>query len=259
MFDRLFRDESQAGVDLELQRLRRKKSILDAILTPARKLQGNLGRADQQKLDEYLTSVREVEKQLQRAKQWARKPKPKPDGTAPASDPEPERSRGEFMRAMFDMMALAFQTDSTRVASLMTAREAANAVYSEVGSSDGHHSLSHWTTESQKEKFIRFNTLDISQLAYLLGRLKSIKEGDRSLLDSSMVACGSAIRRSGHSPVGVPLVVAGHGGGRLRQGQHVRCADGTPMANLLLTMLQQTGVDRDSFGVSTGSIDEMKA
>lgn len=259
VFDRLFRDESEAGVGEELRRLRRKKSILDAVMAPAKKLKGNLGLADRKKLDEYLTSVREVEKQIQRAEEWATKPKPKTNGKAPAADPEPSRSRGEFMRAIFDMMVLAFQTDSTRVASLMTAREAANAVYTEVGSSDGHHSLSHWTTETQKQKFIDFNRLDIFQLAYLLDRLKSVKEGARSLLDSSMVVCGSAMHRSGHSPVGVPLLLAGHGGGKLKQGQHVRFADGTPLANLMLTMLQQVGIEEKSFGVSTGSLNELKA
>ncbi len=258
VFDRLFRDESQAGIDNELKRLRRKKSILDAVVEPARQLRGNLGRPDQQKLDEYLSSLREVEKQIQRAEKWAQKPKAKPNGTAPTVDPEPERSRKEFMRAMFDMMVLAIQTDSTRVASFMTAREAANTVYTDIGASDGHHSLSHWTTENQKEKFIQFNTLDISQLGYLLGKLKSIKEGDRSLLDSSMVVCGSAIRRSGHSPVGIPLVLAGHGGGQLKQGQHLRFADGTPMANLLLTILRSVGVDNQSFGVSTGTLSELE-
>ena len=160
---------------------------------------------------------------------------------------------------MFDMTVLAFQTDSTRVTSFMTAREAANSVYSEIGSSDGHHSLSHWTTEQQKEKFITFNTLDISHLAYFIGKLKSIQEGEQSLLDRSMIVCGSAIRRSGHSPVGVPLVLAGHGGGTLKQGQHLRYPEGTPMANLLLTLLQQAGTTEDSFGISTGALSELKA
>ena len=259
VFDRMFRDESETGLSLTLRRLRRKKSILDAVLDPAKRLQSNLGRVDQKKLDEYLTSVREVENQIQRAEQWAKKPKPKTNGQAPASDPEPGRSRKEFMRAMFDMIVLAFQTDSTRVASLMTAREAANSVYTDIGASDGHHSLSHWTTEKQKEKFINFNTLDIEQVGYLLGKLKSIKEGDRSLLDSSMVVCGSALRRAGHSSVSIPLVLAGRGGGRLKQGQHVRFAEGTPMANLLLTLLQQTGATIDSFGMSTGVLNELKA
>ena len=224
VFDRLFRDETAAGLDETLRRLRRKQSILDSVIEPAKQLHKKLGRADQQKLDEYLSSLREVEKQIQRAEQWATKPKPKPNGRPPEKDPEPSRSRGEFMQAMFDMMVLAFQTDSTRVCSLMTAREAANAVYTEVGSSDGHHSLSHWTTEDQKEKYIQFNTLDISQLGYLLQKLKSTSEGGRTLLDSSMVLCGSAIRRSGHSPVGIPLLLAGHGGGTLRQGQHLQCS-----------------------------------
>ncbi len=259
VFDRLFRDESEAGLSETLRRLHRKKSILDAVMDPAKQLHRNLGRADQRKLDEYLSSLREVEKQIQRAEEWARKPKPKPQGTAPASDPDPGQSRGEFMRAMFDMMILAFQTDSTRVASFMTAREAANAVYAEVGSSDGHHSLSHWTTEQQKEKYIAFNTLDVSQLAYLFGKLTAFEENGRSLLHSSTVVCGSAIRRSGHSPVGVPLLVAGRGGGALKQGQHLRYPEGTPLANLFLTLLQQAGVERDSFGISAGTLSEISA
>ena len=257
VFDRLFRDETQAGQDAELQRLRRKRSILDAVIEPAKKLRGNLGRVDQQKLDAYFASLRDVERQIQRAEKWAKKPKAKPNGKAPASDPQPERSHKQFMQAMFDMMVLAFQTDSTRVASFMTAREAANTVYTDIGASDGHHSLSHWTTEKQKEKFIDFNTLDIAQLAYLLDRLKSIKEGDQSLLEGSTVVCGSAIRREGHSPVGVPLVVAGHAGGKLKQGQHIRVAEGTPMANLLLTLLKQNGVERDTFGISSGVLNEI--
>lgn len=257
VFDRLFRDETDDGLHQTLRRLKRKKSILDTVLDPAKKLHNNLGSADQAKLDEYLTSIREVEKQIQRAEEWARKPKPKPNGTPPDADPNPERARGAFMKAMFDMMILAFQSDSTRVASFMTGREAANAVYTEVGASDGHHSLSHWTTEDQKEKYIRFNTLDVSQLAYLLGKLKSIDEGGSSMLNNSMLACGSAIRRAGHSSKGVPCLIAGGGGGTLTQGKHVRFPEDTPMANLLLTMLQQAGVERETFGISTGSLSEI--
>ena len=259
VFERLFKDETKEGLQQTLRRLKRKKSILDTVLDPAKKLQGNLGRADQRKLDEYLTSVREVEKQIQRAEEWATRPKPKPNASSPASDPHPERARSAFIKAMFDMMVLAFQTDSTRVASFMTGREAANSVYTEIGSSDGHHALSHWTTEEQKEKFVRFNTMDIAQLGYFLQKLQSLNEGGQSMLDSSMVVCGSALRRAGHSSKAVPCIIAGGGKGKLKQGQHVKFPENTPMANLMLTLLQQSGIERDTFGLSTGSLSEITA
>jgi len=249
VFDRLFGGGSAA--DRAKVRTRR-QSVIDLVREDYKDLNGKVGRQDQQKLDEYMTSIRDIEQRLERA---AHMPEVKvPDGVAkPAGVPA---TMEEHIKLMGDLMVLAFQTDVTRVATFVVANEGSNKPYAFIGVPEGHHDLSHHGNSAEKKKKIaKINTFHVTQLAYVLGRLKGIKEGDGTLLDHCMIAYGSGNSDgNAHNHDNLPLLLAGKGGGQLKPGRHVRFPKETPINNLWVALLQRMGVKIQSLGDSTGSL-----
>jgi hypothetical protein len=250
VFERLFGDVS-GGVDSSRARSRRamfQRSILDFVAEDARSLQSRLGRGDQRKLDEYLSAVREIERRVE----IAEKSSPRlPDGTRA---PDMFNSFEEQIRLMFDMLVLAFQTDSTRVSTFIVSHEGSNRAYGEIGVNDGHHDLSHHFGDPKNiEKITQINTFHAQQFAYFLDKLKSVKEGDGTLLDNSMIVYGSGLGDgNAHNHDNLPILLAGRGGGTITPGRHLRVDKGTPLNNLFLSMLDRAGAKADRFGDSTG-------
>jgi hypothetical protein len=253
VFDRLFGDAAGAGgSDAALARRRLlRESILDSVAEDARTLQAQLGGPDGRKLEEYLTGLLEVERRMQNSAPVADVVggKVKRPGAAPAEF-------GEHVRLLIDLLALAFQSDMTRVATLVFGNDQSNRTYPAVGVAEAHHEVSHHGKNPEKQaKVAKINRYHVQQLAYLLGRLKEIKEGGGTLLDSCMVVYGSGISDGdAHNHEDLPILVAGRGGGTLRPGRHVRCPKETPLMNLHLALMGRMGVDLPSFGDSTGRL-----
>jgi hypothetical protein len=160
---------------------------------------------------------------------------------------------------MSDLLVLAFQTDLTRIATFVFANDGSNRSYPAIGVADGHHDLSHHGGDSAKETKIRaINHFHVAQLAYLLGKLKSIPEGDGSLLDHSMILYGSGISDgNSHRHDDLPILLAGKGAGTIKTGRHIRCAAETPLSNLYVAMLNRIGVDATAFGDSTRAFGDL--
>jgi hypothetical protein len=256
VFERLFgggnsneRAESRAKRELY------QKSILDLVREDARSLKSKLGVTDQRKLDEYLTAVRELEQRLDRVEAAAAQ---MPDASKPTGIPKDNfRSHSEMM---FDMLALAFQTDSTRIATLMLANDGSPRTYKEIGVGEAHHELSHHGRNKEKlEKIAKINRLHIDQFAYFLTKLKSIKEGEGTLLDHCLIAYGSGISDGDrHNHDDLPILLAGHGNGTVKTGRHLKFPNETPVTNLWLSMIDRagaTGVER--LGDSTGRLENI--
>lgn len=256
VFERLFGAGSGAERARNLAARRRgQKSVLDFVTGEARGLAAQLGAADRRKLDEYLSGVREIERQVGR---FDRPVPDVPDLDLPAKPP----SYAEHMRLMADMVVLAFRTDSTRIATLMLAHDGSNRAFPEIGVGDGHHSISHHQDDPEKlEKIARIDRFYAEQLAYLLGRLHDVREADgRSLLDHSMLVYASGLSDGNrHRHDDLPVILAGRAGGRLRPGRHLRLGGEQPMSNLFLTMLDLMGATQSSFGDSTGPLDAVRA
>ncbi len=243
-----FKDEASAS---KAKRDRYKLSVLDFVLEDATQLKMRLGANDTRKLEEYLGSVREIEIRLARAEQVSHPEAAK--YPRPAGMPADYQ---EHIRLLADMMVLAFQTDMTRVGTFVLANEGSNRSYRFLEVPEGHHDLSHHGGDKQKQaKIAKINRFHLSQLAYLLGKLKSVKEGSSNLLDNSMVVYGSAIGDGNrHNHDELPILLAGKGGGSLKTGRHLKFAKDTPLTNLYLSMLEQAGIHEKSFGDSTGML-----
>jgi Protein of unknown function (DUF1552) len=248
VFERLF---GVAGVD-PAERARRdyfRKSILDMVQQDSARLQKRLGLSDRRKIDEYATGVRELELRIEMAARSA--------GQRPADVAVPDGVPDGFeehARLMFDLLAVAFHTDVTRIATLMLANEGSNRLYSMVGAKDGHHALSHH--RNREELIAQLKNIDrylVGQYASFLGRLAAIKEGQGTLLDNCMILYGSGLGDgNAHSHNHLPILLGGRGGGTILPGRHVRFDDGVPLNNLFLSMLDRVGVEAPRFGDSTG-------
>lgn len=248
VFERLFSNGAlNETAESRARRQQANKSILDFVLTDARQLQRGLGVNDRQKLDEYLTSVREIEQRIERAEKMS---VATPDYPTPSGIP---RDYEQHLRVMFDLLALAFQTDTTRVSSFMIAHDGSNRSYPAIGVPDGHHDISHHGGNAEKkEKIAKINRFHMTQFARFLERLKSVREGEGTLLDNCMIVYGSGIADgNAHSHHDLPVLLAGRGGGAFKTGQHLRFAKDTPMSNLYLAMLERMGVKEQRFGDST--------
>ncbi len=243
-----------------------KRSVLDVVLEDANTLKRNLGRSDQDKLSEYLESIRSVEKRISSE---ANKEKFAANITPDIRkelirmdqdlDEYVEMYSGvdvtEKTRLMLDIMALAFWSDATRVSTFMFGNAVSNRNFSFLDGVNGsHHSISHHMDDARlMEEYARITTWHVAQYAYLLEKLKSIKEGDGTLLDNSLITFCSGLRDGNrHSPRNVPVVVAGKAGGKIKTGQHLVYEKNTPLANLYLSMLHAQNIERESFGDSTG-------
>jgi len=261
VFERFFSNGvSKEASESHQRRALYKKSILDFVLTDAQELSRRVNGQDKQKLDEYLTAVREIELRVQQAERHvaAAKSGVLTGYEVPTGIPE---SYEEHARLMLDMMVLAFQTDTTRVATCMLANEGSNRPYRNLEITSGHHELSHHQNNPENFRQIRaINQFHVRQFAYFLNKLRSIPEGDGTLLDNSMVLYGAGISDGNrHNHDDLPLVLAGRGGGSILPGRHVRYAPETPMCNLLLSMLERVGAPTDRFGDSTGALRRLDA
>lgn len=255
VFDRLFggldpKELAEAKAKRELYN----RSILDFVNEDAKGLGKTLGTADQKKLDEYLNSVREIEQRIEKAKAVASKPVAKPDMPAPTGIP-PELK--DHIRLMGDLLVLAFQTDLTRVATFPIANDGSNRQYKMIDVAEGHHELSHHGSDPKKlEKIKKINTFHIEQFAYIVGRMKGVKEANgTTLLDNSMLVYGSGIGDGNrHNHDDLPVLLAGKGGGTIQGGRHLvypKRSD-TPLMNLFLALFERMGAPAKSFGDSTG-------
>jgi hypothetical protein len=254
VFDRLF--ASQVKDESESARARRdlyKKSVLDFVAEDAESLRRRLGRTDQRKVDEYLTSVREIEQRISKA-ETASAVQDLPDFARPQGVPQDNR---EHIKLMLDLMVLAFQGDVTRISTFMFANEGSTRSYPFIGVPEGHHDLSHHGGNPRKhEQITKINRYHISHLAYFLDRLRSIKEGDKTLLDNAMILYGSGLSDGNrHNHNDLPILLAGRGGGTIRGGRHIKLDRETPLNNLFLSMLDRIGAPVDSLGDSTGRLD----
>ena len=233
-----------------------RRSILDFVLEETRSFRGGLAHADRHKLDEYLTGIRDIEARLARFEQAG--PPDAPDVELPEKQPG---VYSEHIRLMGDMLAIAFQTDSTRVATFLLAHDGSNRSFPEIGVGEGQHALSHHQDDQEKiDKIGKIDRFYAEQFAYLLGRLDAISQPDgRSLLDhSTIVYAGGLSDGNRHRHDNLPVAIAGSAGGRLKTGQLFSLSDEQPMANLLLTMLDTFGVKAESFGDSTGRLDQLR-
>ncbi|HLI84049.1 MAG TPA: DUF1552 domain-containing protein [Bryobacteraceae bacterium] len=253
VFERMF---GQGGTPRERQqRNRQEQSILDAITTEAADISRNLGAKDRAIMSDYLDNVREIERRIERASNEQNKADLKlPD--APAGIPY---SYEEHVRMMYDLAALAWQANVTRVFTYMVAREVSNRTYPQIGVPDGHHATSHHQNKPEKiEKLVKIQSYHIGLFADFLKKLQSTPDGDGSLLDHSLILFGSNMSNSNlHNHFPLPNVVAGSACGRVKGGRHLRYPDHTPMTNLLLTMLDRVGVHDNSLGDSTGEMTEL--
>ena len=250
-----------AGATQEERRERRlaSRSVLDAILGRISELEGNLGPGDRRRLDRYLTNVREIERRIAmvEARNMSGEARELPE--APAGVPDSFREHTELM---FDLQALAFESDMTRVFSFKLSRDSSGRVFPESGSDLGFHPASHHgAVEEGILEFAKINTYHVSTLPYLLERLKGIQEGDGTLLDKTMIMYGSPMGDPNvHNHRRVPFLVMGGANGKLKGNRHVRAPDGTPLANVMLTLLHDLGLDdMESFGDSTGEFDLRRA
>ncbi|MEC7922558.1 MAG: DUF1552 domain-containing protein [Planctomycetota bacterium] len=255
-FDRLFGNgKHREEAENKARRLSRRISILDFVLEDARRLNSRLGSHDQGKVDEYFSGVRDLEKRLARV----RSANSATDIVVPDGLPDaPGRRMGfkQHVNLMTDLMVLAFQADVTRVSSLMFARAGSNRSYREVSVPDGHHGLSHHQgNESNLEKIRRIDRFHVEQFAYFVEKLKSVREGEGTLLDNCMVLYGSGISDGNrHNNENLPLLMAGRGGGSVDTGRHIVYEHETPVCNLFVSMLERAGASVDSFGDSTGAL-----
>ncbi len=253
VFERLFGAGSSKDRAESLgQRYASKKSVLDFIEHDAKALYRHLGRTDRQKLDEYLTGVREIERQIEKAESLGLPVDP--------GVPAPKGAPGDFqehLRLMLDMMVLAFKTDSTRISTFLMAHDGSNRSFKDIGVSEGHHNISHHQRNKENlEKLARIDRFYMEQLAYFLEKLKTTEDVDgKSLLHNSMIVYGGCISDGDrHNHDDLPIVLAGHGGGSFTPGRHVDLGNNEPLSNLYLRMLEEFGVKEKRFGDSTGAL-----
>jgi hypothetical protein len=205
-------------------------------------------------LDQYLDAIRDVERRIQKAE--ARSAIELPHFDRPVGIPS---TFDEHARLMFDLQVLAFQSDTTRVTTMMLARETSQRPYPELGISDGHHGLSHHGGDTEKiGKVSKINAFHVMQFAYFLEKLKSVADGEGCLLDNSVILYGCGLSDSNsHLHTDLPIIVAGSAGGSINGGRHIRYADGTPLTNLQLTLLDRLGLQLEKFGDSTGRVAQL--
>ena len=255
VFERLFGDADTTDPAARAARLRKNRSILDSVAGKVADRTAVLGARDRVKLVEYLDAIRDVELRIQRAEEQGDRVLPtleRPTGGIP-------EAFDEYARLMFDLMVLAFQADLTRVGTFMIGKEISGRTYPEIGVAEGHHQVTHSTGDPERvAKLVRINTYHMQLVAYYLERLQSTQDGDGSLLDQTMVFYGSGMSESDqHDPHKLPALVVGGAAGHLKGGRHLRCPEGTPLANLYLTMLHKLGVPAERIGNSTGSFAEL--
>ncbi|MEO7192090.1 MAG: DUF1552 domain-containing protein [Vicinamibacterales bacterium] len=251
LFERLFGSDIIEPPAAHARRVAMRQSILDDVLSSTQKLQASLGNGDRRKLDEYLTSVREIEVKVARAAK---------EGTI--IDPGMEKPFGvpttfaEYFRLMTDMMIVAFKADMTRIATVMMGREGSVRAYPEIGVADGHHPLTHHQGNMDMlAKVKQINELHAALFAEFLVKMKNTREGDSNLLDQSMIVYGSGLSDGNqHTHDQLPTLLAGRGGGSFTPGRHIIYQRETPVTNLFASMIERMGVRAEHVGDSTGQL-----
>lgn len=261
VYERLF-GTSKTGSDLHAEARKQDdyRSLLDSALEDANRLRGKLGRDDQFKLDEYLDSVRSVERRIE----FASKPDTREWQATPGWENQPVPAAGiphdfrEHVRLMMDMLVLAFWTDSTRISTYMFANDVSGRNFSFLDGVHGaHHELSHHENNAEKiEQYKRINRWHCEEFAYLLDRMRSVKEGEGTLLDNSMLMFGCGMSDGNrHDPNNLPIILAGRAGGSITPGRHIASPANTPLCNLYTAMLDRMGAPVERFGDSNGKLE----
>lgn len=252
VFERLF-GNGAAGESPEMmkRRTRTRRSILDFVSEDTKSLKSSLGAADQRKLDEYLYAIRDIETRIQRAENG--------DVARDLKIEKPESAPSVFadhVRIMCDLMTVAFQTDSTRISTLMFAREGSGRAYREIGVPDGHHGITHHRNDEElMEKVAKINAFHFTLFSEWIHKLANTPDGDGSLLDHSVIAYGSGISDGNkHTHHDLPLLLAGNMNGKLKTGRHIVFEKDTPLTNLFLTLLTNFGVKAEAIGDSNGEL-----
>jgi hypothetical protein len=247
VFERLFGDTGSTDGAVRRARLKRDASLLDSVTDRVADLQRGIGPRDRSKLDQYLDAVRDVERRIQKAEEQSARQLPALD--QPAGVPA---TFGEHVRLMFDLQALAYQTDLTRVVTFMMGREITGRTYAEIGVPDAHHPISHHQSDREKfEKLTKINTYHVSLVAEFLDKLRATPDGDGSLLDHAAIIYGAGMADpNSHASKNLPITLIGGGSG-VKGGRHVKYAENTPLANLHLRLLDRMGVRIDTLGHGT--------
>jgi hypothetical protein len=251
VFERLFGEGGNAAA--RRTALRGRASLLDSFSADVARLKQRVGVPDRVRVDQYLDSVREIERQIQRA-EAAATDNLMPDLDRPVGVPA---AFADHARLMFDLQILAFQADITRVITFQLTRELSNRTYPEIGVADAHHPTSHHGNDPEKvEKISKINTFHVSLFAEFLEKMKATSDGDGSLLDHTVYLYGSGMGNpSLHDHENLPILVAGGAATGLKGGRHIKYETGTPLANLHLTLLDRVGIRLDSFADSNGKVD----
>ena len=254
VFERLFGDlDTSLPPEARARRLQYRRSILDLVGERTSRLAAELGPADRRKLDEYLSSIREIERRIEMAEKDTTGLTPTID--KPTGIPV---KYADYVNLMFDLQLLAFQTDQTRIITMMMGREGSMRTYPEIGVPDPHHPLTHHRgNEEWIERVTKVNTLHMELFAGFIEKLKTTPDGDGSLLDHSTIVYGSGLSDGNrHTHYDLPVVLVGRGAG-FRLGSHIAYPKDTPMTNLYLTLLDRVGVREDQIGDSTGQIEHL--
>jgi hypothetical protein len=253
VFESLFGEEG--GAAARRTALARRASLLDSVGEELARLQKMLGPGDRRRIDQYLESVRDVERRIERAEKSAQD-NPTPDADRPLGVPA---SYAEHARLMFDLQLLALQGDITRVVTFQLARETSNRTYPEIGIAEPHHPLTHHGNNAEKiAKMAKINQFHVSLFADFLQKLQATPEAGGSLLDHVLYLYGSGMGNPNvHDHTNLPIIVAGGAAGNMQGGRHVRYKEATPLANLHLTLLDKVGVRLDAFADSDGTVDAL--
>lgn len=257
VFDRLFRGD-RASLETQREQLKRRLKLVDAVLENARSLNRQLGRADRDKMDQYLTSLNEVESRLTASEKWIDVPLKEQDYSHLDLDVTSEGEPKEYYRNMFDLIALAFDADITRSVAFMLNREDGMGISDtfplKLGLSRTHHNLSHAEDKQGQLEFAKYDLFLSQQLAYFFAQLSKYKDPNGSVLDNSIVLYGSGASTT-HNPTNLPTLIAGGGNMGLKHGTYSRKAD-TRMSNIYLSILNSMGIETSSFSDSTGVLDD---
>jgi hypothetical protein len=254
LFDRLFGEDAALSAEARAEKNRYRRSILDFITEDTQALQRNLGATDRRKLEEYLGSIRDIERQIEKA-----------ENDNAVIDPRMEKPYGipqdfaEHFKLMTDMITVAFQADLTRVVTFLVTREGTSRAYREIGISDGHHPLTHHRNQIElMDKVAEINLYHVQQFAKWLEALKSSKEQSGSILDNSMIVYGAGLADgNSHTHHDLPTLIAGRGGNAIKPGRCIVYRKETPMCNLFLTMMDTMGCHHEQFGDSTGRVGRL--
>ena len=254
VFERMFGDSGSTNADARRARMQADASILDSVIQKIGRLEKEFGAGDRAKLSEYFEAIRDVERRIQKADEQSSQELPKmdhPEGIPVKFD--------DYAKLMYDLIALAYQCDMTRIITFMIGREQSGRTFPEFGIPDAHHAISHHQNDPVKlAKLAKINTYHITLFTRLLDKLRSTPDGDGSLLDHSMIIYGGGMSNgNAHDPRNLPILVLGGGCGQLKGGRHIQYAKDTPLANLHLTLLDKLGVRVDRIGDSTGEFDQL--